>query len=267
MDLFQIKPQTWESTFFDKSICDIAFDKQTLCTKDINILKEQLFFTLKEAENTCDLLRLSFSARNSCLFSIAQQLGFEVVEIRMVHRTYIDSSDYQDTEKHFDGTIRIANISDQAAILELLQEEFIENVNFHSRFKNSAYFTYEQGMNYYGHWIKQALSSEKSSVIVYEYKNNIIGFMSFLESPEEEGSPVYRVGLTGISKKFTGKGIYKQLDSYLYSIIPVPNFYLYNTTHIDNIAMLRNYSKRRKSLYQTEYILYYQYDNSVDESL
>ena len=39
MDLFQIKPQTWESTFFDQPICDIAFDDQTLCTKDINILK------------------------------------------------------------------------------------------------------------------------------------------------------------------------------------------------------------------------------------
>jgi len=150
---------------------------------------------------------------------------------------------------------------DMDSLIELSDRSFTYNPGFFSRFKNGAYFTIDEAKRYYEYFVESTFADKNIKLAVCKDKNNtVIGFMSLLSCDKSTSLPVLRTGLAAIAKEHQGKGMYSSLNSYILSTVEYDKYILQNTTHSNNIAMLKNYSRLQKKFYNTEYILYFNQD-------
>ena len=108
-----------------------------------------------------------------------------------------------------DSMIREANENDISSIVDLWEEM----MNFHIQ-KSSLYEIKPNARQIYAYYLKEVIKSHKSTVIVYEIENGIIGY---LMAEESQLPPVYKEENVGtvveicVTENHRNKGVGEKL--------------------------------------------------------
>jgi hypothetical protein len=251
----QIKRSGWESDFFGKEIGTVTYDRPYIAAVNPSDITRSLQALLRTHQTRFDLIQLNVGNDAFKLFSPAQTAGFKVVESRMTFGTEIDRSDWAPSQN---DAFVCANAAerDLAEIIALAHAAFTDNPAFFSRYKNENYFSRENAEKYYEYCIRDAFSNSQAMLIVCKAGDEIAGFMSWL--PMGNGHNLaFRAGLTAVNSDYKKRSVYTILTAFAVSQVGHAHFTLINTTHSNNVAMLQNYIKNRKTIQSTEHILYY----------
>lgn len=236
MSDFKIKRKDWESEFFNLEVYELL-DWKTLDGID-----------RKLATINFDLLECNLDFERFDNLAKLEELGFRTIDSRISFLTLIDTEDSKFLSDAPEYIIRPFIQSDFNAVLELTHTHLTHNDSFISRYKNEAFFPKGSALDYFSTWIEFSINSPNSITVVSEWNEQVVGFFIIEKKNLIAGIPVWKGRLTAVEKNHRGKKLHLSMQTKIFEIIGLQQFYLDNTTQLSNLAVIKNHIKSNRRL-------------------
>ena len=187
------KPLDWDSKHFNKKIAQVK--KPILYLDDFKNVDHW------SINNKIDCLYYLKDLSNSTKSDIEESNNFSLVDTRVEFNLNIENLS---TEHEFGREIQVRSIGNQVKN-ELLAISDKNIIN--TRFYNDRNFESNLVKKMYRIWIKKSCENPSITVLTAEYKNKIVGFITF--SHGHRG--ISNIGLVAIDKNYQRLGIGKSI--------------------------------------------------------
>lgn len=198
-----------------------------------------------------ELVQLHLDVRHLGLAPALEEAGFRLVDTRIAFVTRVHRGRVARYRPPI-GEVRLAGPGDQAALLALADQGLTRNPGFHSRYKNPAYFTAEEGERWFAAWVENDLADPTSLVAVWDIDAHPVGLFGYARRGEREGLPFYRGTLIAVDPRRRGNKAQLVMETYLYDEMPSEEFWVENVTQLTNTPAFRNYLALGKRLDRIE---------------
>jgi len=246
---FTITNKQWESDFYGRKFGSLQIGNFDYLNKfSYKQIAEPLdeLMTCADKKNY-DIIEIHIDINNIRIIPILEGAGFRLVDTRITFLTLINKEEYEIMPLSTE-TIANATLDDLDAINKLTKESFIDNNNFHHRFKDERYFSKDEIVQYYHAWICNHIKDKDTYFIVMKDKGRLFAYFIYKKSGFFEGIPLYKGILTAVHPDYRGNSYHLHMQGYLYKQFPEKQFYLDNTTQLTNIATIKNHIKSQKKL-------------------
>jgi hypothetical protein len=243
-------PNEWETRFFGRSMGGLAIGTEAAGALGPEVWREAVSLLAGEAD-AYELVQLHLDVRHLGLAPALEEAGFRIVDTRIAFVTRV----HRDRVARYRpsiGAVRLAGPDDRAALLALADQGLTRNPGFHSRYKNPAYFTAEEGERWFAAWVENDLADPTSLVAVWEVDGRPVGFFGYARRGERESLPYYRGTLLAVDPGRQGAKGQLAMDGYLYGSMPAGEFWVENVTQLTNTPTFRNYLALGKRLDRIE---------------
>jgi len=240
----------WETRFFGRPLGGLTIAAGPAAALGPAAWREAVRLLTREA-GPYDLVQVHLDVQHHQLAPALEEAGFRLADTRITFVTHV-GRDHSIRHEPRAGAVRLARETDLAALGDLTRQGLTNNPVFHSRYKDPAYFTPEEGDRWFMAWVKNDLADPASLVAVWEVDGRPVGFFGYARRGEREGWPYYRGTLLAIEPAWQGKRGQLAMDAYLYGQMPSPEFWVENVTQLTNIPTFRNYLASGKRLDRIE---------------
>ena len=183
------KPLDWDSEHFNKKIAQVK--KPVLYQDDFKKVDHWCI------TNKIDCLYYLKDILNSNESDIEESNNFKLVDTRIEFKHKIENLS---TKHHFGREIQVRSIGNQIKNELLL---ISDNNIINTRFYNDSNFETNLVKKMYQIWIKNSCIDPFTTVVIAEYKNRIVGFITFSNGFEGFST----IGLVAIDKDYQRLGI------------------------------------------------------------
>ncbi len=247
LPLATLTDKPWETEFFNRRTGSLTLAPELL-TQSETVRDEVVTEVVRWAENKgFDLLELHLDIRSMPLVPCLEASGFRLVDTRITFITLMNKNDLARFEVDL-GVVRLATPEDRDAIIVLTHRGFTDNPTFLSRFKDSTYFTQRDSERYYEAWINNHLEDDDTLFAVWEVDGKLAGYFIYKRAGTQEGELIIKGILAAVAPEFRGHKGHLFMQTFLYDLIPEPQFYLDNTTQLNNYPVIKNHVTSQKKL-------------------
>lgn len=220
------KPLDWDSEHFNKKIARVK--KTILYQDDFEMIDH---WSIKNKIDCIYYLKdLSISTKSN----IEESNNYSLVDTRLEFKLKIENLS---TEHEFGREIQVRSIGNQVKN-ELLAISDKNIIN--TRFYNDRNFESNLVKKMYRIWITKSCNDPSTAVVIAEYNNRIVGFITFSNGFGE----VSRVGLVAIDKDYQRLGIgSKILNECIKLCIKVKKTTLTVATQLNNHPAVKFYER------------------------
>lgn len=233
---FTLQKKEWESNFFNKKILELVD------------WKELNNFELALGTLEYDLIECNLSFNRFRDLAALENIGFKTIDSRITFLTLINTEDSRFLSRTPGYLLRPYEAKDFESILAMTHSHLTYNDNFISRYKNESFFPKDSAVRYFSKWIDFSINSPNSITIVSEFKGELVGFFIIEKKNAVDGIPVWKGRLTAVDKDHRGKRLHLSMQTKIFELIGVKEFYLDNTTQLSNVAVIKNHIKSNRAL-------------------
>ncbi len=177
-----------------------------------------------------------------------ESVGFRTVDSRITFLTLIDLAENSYFFEAEEYVVRTFEKKDLEKIIALTHSYLTDNPDFVSRYKNLHYFKPNTARRYFETWIINSIKSEKTTTIVAEIGDEVVGYFIIEDKGFQDDFPLLKGVLTTVEKNHRGKNLHLAMQSKIYKSLNCQKFYLDNTTQLSNIAVIKNHIKSNRKL-------------------
>jgi dTDP-4-amino-4,6-dideoxy-D-galactose acyltransferase len=222
-----IEKLDWDSNFFGFNVGYLTCMHLTE-----NIMKRVNTFIKKE---NIRLVEYLCNCHNAESVKLAEDFGFNFVDVRLVFRKQINKIVYSTSNSPDSIKIKIATIDDLKDLIPIARESYVD-----SRYFFDKHFPDERCQQFYEDWLKKSIVGEFDDLVFAAFdKEKAIGFISVKKQDQTTG----KIGLVGVHENYQGKGIGKMLINQVFQWTQDNHL-----QQLDVVTQGRNYSAQR--LYQ-----------------
>lgn len=251
---FSIEEKKWESEFFNTRwgllSCNGLLSNQIV--ERPKEIANDLQSVLEKSDNSFDLLEFQATHDLFLLVPYLEMYGFRMVDSRISFKTLLTPDNLKEQSFPLDfGNLRIELFSNRYLneIIFLTNKHLTHNSSFVSRFKNPLFMDPGAAEKYFTTWIKNSVLSQNSvSCILLDTDDAVKGYFIYEKKGTENGLPIYKGILTVIDEEYRGKSTHLAMQSYLFSQIKEPKYFVDNTTQLTNLPVIRNHIKSHRTL-------------------
>jgi hypothetical protein len=126
------------------------------------------------------------------------------------------------------------------ALLALAHEGLTHNPEFHSRYKNPAYFSAEETARWFAAWVDNDLADPETRLAVWITPEGPAAFFGLARRGEHQALPLYKSTLAVAASRHRGHKAHMFLQSLLFESMPQDEFWMRSVTQLTNGSVIRN---------------------------
>ena len=235
-----LQPNEWETAFFGRCIGSLIIDAAGLAARSPQERDEAVAAEVTAADAAgYALLQARLDVRALDLAASFEQAGFRLVETRIEFLTRLDRRTAPRHASPF-GSTALAGPEHREALLALVDEGLTHNPDFHSRYKNPAYFSPEETARWFAAWVDNDLADPETRVAIWLAPEGPIAFFGLARSGEHGALPLYKSTLAVAAAPSRGHKAHIFLQTVLFDALPHDEFFMRSVTQMTNGPVIRN---------------------------
>jgi hypothetical protein len=139
---------------------------------------------------------------------------------------------------------------------ELARASLFKQAGFHSRFKNTSYFSLEDTDRYFSTWVDNFTESAGFDCAVIDVEDRVVGYLLYSRAEPHDGPVRYKGVLSSVAAEFRGENGLKALSSFVLRNVPEDRFYWEANTQLTNFAAITARIRGGSRIESIEHILY-----------
>lgn len=235
-----VRPNDWESRFFGRRFGLLEVAAASPAVLPTGVRERAVALAVAAADDDgYHLLQTHLDVRSLEHAPALEEAGFRLVDTRAEFLTRVDRRRVPRHEPPF-GTVGLAGPGDRDQLLALAHEGLTANPDFHSRYKNPAYFTPEESARWFAAWVENDLADPETLVGVWRVEESVVAFFGYARHGEREGLPFYKSTLAVAAPHRRGDKAHVFLQTTLFDALPADEFWVRGATQLANAPVIRN---------------------------